>query len=701
MKKVLKQTISLSFNFYKLPAIKAITNGLINIIPILLVGAVALTLNSFPIEVYQSFLSSFLNGFFKSFLSLLYEVTFGLLSIHICLSISFNYATNKAPTAKYTAALLSIACFIVLTGYNNLSIDTLGPKGMFISIVSAIASTKFFCYLVNKLPKFNLMVDGGGVHYNNAISQIFPFVISLVVIVTLNQCLLLISGGINIHDIFLNCANALFKLSGGGFFSGLLFVLLSSILWFFGIHGSDVLEGVCNTLFTPNININISLVNAGLQPTEILTKQFFDIFVLMGGCGSAICLLIALFLFSKRKSNKNLAKLAAGPMIFNINELMIFGLPIIYNPSMLIPFLIVPVVCYLTSYTAMSIGLVPLTISQVEWTIPIVLGGYLGTGSIIGSLLQLFNLVIGVLIYRPFIIKYEKQQLVSAQNDYKNLVAIFKEHERNHKEVKLTELPGQNGVFAKALASDLINSIDNHTINIYYQPQYNYKNECIGVEALLRYDFANIGYIYPPLVIKLAKESQKIEKLEEYIFNKAFKDLDKIYSETNKVIPISINISGKTIQSKSFEQFLIDLANKNQINKTICIEITEQEAVIFNEEFKQRILKLKEVGYTFAIDDFSAGSTSLHYLQESYFDVIKLDGILVQNCLTNERSLEIVSNIISLSHTLGFKVLAEYISSEELRDSMHNLGCNNYQGWLYSKPLPLNKLIEKLIENKK
>lgn len=101
---------------------------------------------------------------------------------------------------------------------------------------------------------------------------------------------------------------------------------------------------------------NLELISAGQQPTEILTSHFLDNFVLMGGCGTTLCLLIAILLFSKRRGTRSIVKMSCIPMIFNINEIMVFGLPIIYNPIFLIPFLGVPLFCFINSYLALKAG---------------------------------------------------------------------------------------------------------------------------------------------------------------------------------------------------------------------------------------------------------------------------------------------------------------------------------------------------------
>ncbi len=681
--------------FLSLSGIKAIRNGLITLIPVLLVGAFALMIRSFPIDAYQGFISSALDGFIYKLLDTVYGATFGLLSIFMSLAIGYHYALIKSKngyTSPIASAITSVAVFALLTGTDNLTADTLGAKGMFIAIIASLGASALFAYLLRSLRGARLLTDGADSNLNRSLLTILPISITVIIFAVLNTLLLSITDGMNIHDIFGKAAMGLFSPVGDGFLAGLLFVIISSVLWFFGIHGSDVLEGVSQELFVPKIDINIALLEMGEKPTEILTKQFFDIFVLMGGCGSAMCLLIALLIFSKRRSNKRLGRMAAFPMIFNINEIMVFGLPIIYNPSLIIPFLSVPVICYLTSYAAMATGLVPLTTASVEWTIPVVLGGYLGTGGIAGSLLQIFNLIIGTLIYRPFVIKYDEERLRTAKADYKKLLELFKRSEASRENVTLTELHGSEGSLARSIAADIEHAIADRTIRLHYQPQYELSGRCFGAEALLIYRSPELDtVIYPPLVIELMKEIGKLETLEMYIFEQVARDAERLRPKDGR-IKFSVNLSGSSIQSREFEEFLIYLMNTYEGDNRLCIEITEQTAVNWSDELRERMDRLKKLGFLFAIDDFSAGSTSLQYLQESLFDIVKLDGNIVQNSISNPRCYDITALIIELSHTLGFSVIAEFVSSEEIRDTMAKAGCTMYQGWLYSPALEFDRL---------
>lgn len=128
----------------------------------------------------------------------------------------------------------------------------------------------------------------------------------------------------------------------------------------------------------------------------------------MGGCGTTLSLIIAFYIASKRKHHRNLSSMSLPAGLFNINEPMVFGLPIVLNPVFFIPFILTPVVLTLVSYLAIAIGIVPRTVAMIPWTTPPIIGGFLATGSIVGSLLQIVNMSIGVLLYMPFVIVAER-----------------------------------------------------------------------------------------------------------------------------------------------------------------------------------------------------------------------------------------------------------------------------------------------------
>lgn len=671
--------------------VRAVRNGLINIIPVLIIGAFALILKTFPVEGYQHALETFAGGFFLQLLDLIYSATFGVLSVYMTFSISRSYMKMKADRDVVTggAIVSSLISFFILSGayIDGYGLNDMGPKSMFLAIMTGLGASALYLQFVKFLRnrRRTLFSPGADREMNRMLSTLVPIGLVVISFALINAAVIRIFDVDSFRKLLIEMFNRLFSYGSNSFIKGFLFVLLSSVLWFFGIHGSDTLEDVMQTYFAPGLLANQTAVASGAEPTFILTKQFFDCFVLMGGCGSTICLLIALLIFSKNRARRSLGFTAAFPMIFNINEMMVFGLPIIFNPTMLIPFLAVPLVCYSVAYVSIATGLVPIITHSVEWTTPIILGGYTATGSAAGAILQVVNVIIGVLIYMPFVRMLDSRTNEEAKQNLSSFLEFFNANTRNLASMKLTELNDAHGDFAKNLCADLVHDVERGQILLAYQPQYDYDGHCFGAEALLRWHHPLYGFVYPPIVIKLAEEAGLLPTLEEEVMKKVLYDIPSVKRHFGDDIKISFNVTGTTVVTQRFLQFCRQMNAKEPfLGKNLCIEITEQATLNFNNETREAFAALHEMGLSLAIDDFSMGQTSLNYLKDNMFDIIKLDGSLVKGLFTHQNCREIISSITKLSSTLSLLVLAEYVETEEEREVLHEIGCDRYQGYLYS-----------------
>lgn len=678
------------------PFVRAIRGGLVNIIPVLMIGAFALIGRSLPINAYQEFITAFLNGFIFDAFNMAYFATFGVLSVYMTASIAISVMReyNKKQDLALSAPATALVVFFLLSGVfeNDFKIDALGAKGMMTAIIAGYFATRLYYHVRERLKwKRKSYADGADNLFNDAVTTIIPAAIVIAIFAFSNAALAVLSSDATFYGHLTHRLNELFVSVGRGFGGGLVFVLASSVMWFFGIHGSDCLQGVMEKLYVQGVQTNIDSVYAGGFATEVLTKQFFDMFVLIGGCGTALCLLLSLLIFSKRRSSRHLSKISAVPMLFNINETMIFGLPVILNPIMFIPFVLTPVTCYLISYFAMLWHIVPMTISTVECTTPVLLGGYTATGSVLGSILQLVNVTVGVLIYAPFVRLLDKQKEYASKKYYEELITLYKQNESDGETLGLTELGGERGVIAKQLALDLRVMIERGDFKLFYQPQYSADGRCIGVKALLRWEHPDFKMIYPPLVIDIAKETGLLYRLEKAIITRAFTNSKKVRDVFGEDCRISVNITGDSISEEGLVPFLRE-AVKTAGDARLCIEITEKTALRFDDALKSVLSDIKSLGILLAIDDFSMGQTSLSYLKDSCFDLVKLDGALVRNMADNPRCLDIIKSIAALSDALDFVVLAEYVETEEQRDALCSVGCREYQGYLYSPAVSLEKL---------
>lgn len=681
--------------------VRAIREGLTRTIPVLLLGSAALVLRYLPIPHYIAFIESFAGGALADIFTLINSATFGMLSVYMAFSVAYAFAASKTQT-PFGAALSAVASFVLLSGLFGAEshLGNLGVHGMASALLAALVSSWAYCRL-SRVRRFSLHVfsEGADVVFNYAISMIMPLSLVVSGFALVNYAICRLFAVSSFHQLIINMLSGLFPSSGTTLGSGLLFVALSSLLWFFGVHGSDVLETVSQNLFVPGVQANAAAVAAGLEPAVIINRTFIDVFVLMGGCGSALCLVLCILLFGRQHNTRRLAMMAAAPVLFNINELMVFGLPIVLNATFVAPFLLTPVLCTLTSYAAMAWGLVPLCTQQVQWITPVLFGGWMSTGSMAGALLQALNIGLGVLIYRPFLAAYERRNERWTEAAMAEMRQLLEAEEQGGPAVVLTQHPGAAGSLAKRLAADLGYALDKEVeLAMFYQPQYDADGHCLGAEALLRWAHPGCGNIYPPLIIRLAAEAGVLPALERRVLQLALADYPALAQAAGRPgFKLSVNATAAGIQDDSLVDYIISSARQAQLPpQSLCVEITEQDSIHWEQSVSERLERLRHSGILLAVDDFSMGHTSLTWLQNSSFDLVKLDGSLVRDMMTNRRSEEIILSILRLAGTLDFDVLGEYVENQAIRDKLLSLGCRYYQGYCFSPALPLPKLIARL-----
>ena len=693
-------------------ACTAVRNGLIAILPVLFIGIIALIIKNIPIPAYIDFFDRSL--IFKRVVNCVYYASFGMLSVFATAFISLSYPDRRSINNNLAIGqlLTSLFCFFILIGVGNdrtwisllslpntvadakaSTIEAFGVNGLFCAIVCAtFISWIYQCLFYRLNIRIYSIGDVSDTSLKRSIAVFLPAMIIIILFAIICVLVAKITNVSNFYELYTQSITALFmKIAiffnkhNLSFFTGLLYVLFSTMLWFIGIHGTDVLESAMINVF----------VNGSLP---YLKRPLFDSFVLMGGCGTTMCLLLSILLFSKKAGNKQLVKYAAFPMLFNINEIMLFGFPVIYNVYLLIPFLVTPLVSYSISYFAFWSGLVPQIVNYPNFTTPILYSGWYATDSFRGMLLQIFCLAVGVAIYRPFVKLYDRVRDDTSKLHLHELEEIMKDSEKKVVEVKLTELSGIQGQIANSLANDFRYAVASNDFVLYYQGQFLKDGTCAGAEALMRFNHPQFGLMYPPLMMKLAEENGILTELEKKILIKALKEAKDIHAVNGNKIEIGVNVLPSTLEDESYLKILEQYAKENgkEAASCICLEVTEQTALMLTAKTNELFNHVHELGYKLAIDDFSMGHTSLSYLQNNQFDMVKLDGAIVMGSMENPRCRDIIASIISLSRTLEFKVLAEYVETTEERDMLDNLGCAVYQGWLYGKAIPKDQFIEKI-----
>ncbi|MCW3741314.1 PTS transporter subunit EIIC [Burkholderia cenocepacia] len=206
----------------------------------------------------------------------------------------------------------------------------------------------------------------------------------------------------------------------GSLYGAIGIAFFISFLWWFGVHGQSVVNGVVTALLLSNLDANKAMLasaNLSLENgAHIVTQQFLDSFLILSGSGITFGLVVAMLFAAKSKQYQALGKVAAFPAIFNVNEPVVFGFPIVMNPVMFVPFILVPVLAAVIVYGAIATGFMqPFSGVTLPWSTPAILSGFL-VGGWQGVVTQLLVLVISTVVYFPF---FKIQDRLAYQNEIK------------------------------------------------------------------------------------------------------------------------------------------------------------------------------------------------------------------------------------------------------------------------------------------
>ncbi|QUX97884.1 diguanylate cyclase [Marinomonas sp. CT5] len=244
------------------------------------------------------------------------------------------------------------------------------------------------------------------------------------------------------------------------------------------------------------------------------------------------------------------------------------------------------------------------------------------------------------------------------------------------------------------LLTDLREAIADHQIRAYFQPKFSLKdNSLIGFEALARWTHKNGSVIPPDQFIVLAENSGLIDKLDQQMLKQSCKAINTL-KEIGINVPISVNVAGnEIIRPNYFDRFKKLLQAENVPNEMIELEITESQFIYEKTMINKHLLALKAEGIKVNIDDFGTGYSSLAYLSTLSVSTIKIDHSFVWRMEESEKDWEILKMIIELGNFLGLSVIAEGIETEQQKNNLLALGCDDGQGYLFAKPMSLDDTI--------
>ncbi|MBS3973195.1 MAG: PTS sugar transporter subunit IIC [Erysipelotrichia bacterium] len=401
----------------------AIRDAFAGLMPLVLVGALAVLMNN-VFFVPWSLLAGFIGGehpfivWANTNLAPLFGImdsgTLSILALGLVFSVGYNRATYEKQDALSTS-LINVAVFISLGALSRSQEvaswvgNYLAAQGIFVALLVGLITPEIYFYVVRKNWVIK-MPDSVPPAVARGFSAVIPGFIA-VFAWALVAYVFNVFAGASLFTWFETTISTSLMSLGQNIFSILLVSTLIPLLWFFGLHGANMLEAfmspVYGTLGLMNIDLyknGIRVVGSGADQLAVWVRGSWDAYVFAGGSGATLALIIAILLVSKRKQDREIAKLALPPGIFMINEPVLFGLPVVLNPIYFIPFILVQPVLTLVAYFATVAGIAGPIVNSVPWTTPPVLNAYLATnGSIGAAFIALLNVAIAFVIFLPFV----------------------------------------------------------------------------------------------------------------------------------------------------------------------------------------------------------------------------------------------------------------------------------------------------------
>ena len=407
--------------------LSAIKNAFQNFMPLTIAGAIGVLWCNVIVNE-----STGLGIFFKpimalDFLNPAFQAvnfcTISCITVGITLGIAqeigvWNMGAEKA---GYIPGLVGLAAWLSVTNtshvvegakdaFSGISSNELGATGLFTGMIIGVLSVELFCFFEKQDALKIKMPDQVPPGVSRAFEVLVPATLTLIITACIGSACYNLTG-LYLNDIIKNSIQGPLGSLGATVPGIIILYLVIMLFWLVGIHGNNMVSAVKESIFTPLALENVEAFNRGQTPKNIINMYAIQMWGEIGGSGCTLGLVIAIFIFSKREDNRAIASLSLVPGLFNINETVTFGIPMVLNPILGIPFVLTPIVLEIVGYILTVIGFCPVACLTVPWTTPPLVFGFLATGAnIMGAVTQAILIVVSTVIYTPFLIAYEKYQ---------------------------------------------------------------------------------------------------------------------------------------------------------------------------------------------------------------------------------------------------------------------------------------------------
>lgn len=414
MDKLAEKIMPLANKLGQNPYLTVLRDAFMLSFPLTMFGSIVVVVNNLP----------FFNDATKGTLSELFgngqNATMSIMSVFVTFGIGY-YLSESYEVEGIFGGAVSFASFLILTPFvmtlengeqisGILTLDRLGAKGMFIGMLAAFLAAEIYCRVTKRGWQIK-MPDGVPPAVTKSFAALIPAVVTLTVFLIVNAIMTGVFHA-NLHDVIYEVIQKPLTGLGSSLPATLLALFLVQFLWFFGLHGQIIVNSVMDPIWNTLMLDNLEAYKAGNPLPHIITKPFMETFTVgLGGSGMTLAVVLLMAFVLKKKQYRDVGRLALAPGIFNVNEPAIFGLPIVLNATILIPWVLAPLVVTTLNYLVMAAGIVPPpTGVSVPWTVPIVASGILATNSWLGGALQVLDFIIVGFIWYPFLRILDRQQ---------------------------------------------------------------------------------------------------------------------------------------------------------------------------------------------------------------------------------------------------------------------------------------------------
>ena len=604
----------------------------------------------------------------------------------VSLSLSFAKSHNVDPII---IIVLSVSLLLIAAFSQVDSIDALKHAIYYkiLPIPICYLTVKLFAYL--SLQKRLLVYKTGefGIGLRSNMNAVIPSIITFV-------CVLLFLWLLRSADAFFSISEALHGIKAADIdnpFSLIVTEAAFKLTWFVGINPNHVYQFLDDSFYVAFLQNQEAFLNGAEIPHIVV--EGFHIYSDIGGAGGVLCLLMAIFYVSKSQHKLNIAKLSVIPCSFNISEVIHYGIPIIFNPFLLLPFLLVPITLSLLSYGVMWVGWVQPIVEPVPWITPPLINAYLASGGDVNAvLLQVLNFTIGTLIYIQFIKLSESSPI--SERVVERLSNKLKLYSKN---IQAIQYRNQQSILksieTERLISKTFREITEGELLLYYQPIVDLKSkEIVKLEALMRLKNKQ-GYVKGPFFIETLSKAGLSADFDRWVVERVTEQSQQ-WPVLDRV-GISINVSPTSLLDAAFIEFLV--GHKKMIRHPLTIEVLENEIIFEEETVNQHLQILRSHGLKIWLDDFGSGYSALSLLSKISVDGVKYY-LEFSEQLDAPRGYDLLEACLQVSKTLKHKTVLEGVETRSQLQAALSLDLDMVQGYIITRPIPAEEVPSLLVE---